>query len=53
MGQCNDAYGAIKVAIALAEAFECEVNELPAFNDTFMVRTESCMYSAYTSSSRY
>lgn len=29
MGQCNDAYGAIKVAIALAEAFECEVNELP------------------------
>ncbi|MDO4156736.1 MAG: hydroxylamine reductase [Oscillospiraceae bacterium] len=29
MGQCNDAYGAIKVAIALAEAFDCEVNELP------------------------
>ena len=29
MGQCNDAYGAIKVALALAEAFECEVNELP------------------------
>lgn len=29
MGQCNDAYGAIRVAIALAEAFECEVNELP------------------------
>ncbi len=29
MGQCNDAYSAIKVAIALAEAFECEVNELP------------------------
>ena len=29
MGQCNDAYGAIKVAIALAEAFECDVNELP------------------------
>lgn len=29
MGQCNDAYGAIKVAIALAESFECTVNELP------------------------
>lgn len=29
MGQCNDAYSAIKVAIALAEAFECDVNVLP------------------------
>ena len=29
MGQCNDAYSAIKVAIALAGAFECDVNELP------------------------
>lgn len=29
MGQCNDAYGAIKVAVALAETFECEVNDLP------------------------
>lgn len=29
MGQCNDAYSAIKVAIALSQAFECEVNELP------------------------
>lgn len=29
MGQCNDAYSAIKVALALAEAFECSVNELP------------------------
>ena len=29
MGQCNDAYSAIKVAIALAEAFDCGVNELP------------------------
>ena len=26
MGQCNDAYGAIKVAMALAEAFGCGVN---------------------------
>ena len=29
MGQCNDAYSAIKVAVALAEAFACGVNELP------------------------
>ena len=29
MGQCNDAYSAIKVAVALAEAFNCSVNELP------------------------
>lgn len=29
MGQCNDAYSAIKVAVALSEAFGCEVNELP------------------------
>ncbi|HSQ57051.1 MAG TPA: hydroxylamine reductase, partial [Gemmata sp.] len=29
MGQCNDAYGAIQVAIALAKAFDCGVNDLP------------------------
>ncbi|OPZ75971.1 MAG: Hydroxylamine reductase [Alphaproteobacteria bacterium ADurb.Bin438] len=29
MGQCNDAYSAIKVAVALSEAFDCSVNELP------------------------
>ncbi len=29
MGQCNDAYSAIQVAVALAEAFQCDVNELP------------------------
>ena len=29
MGQCNDAYGAIQVAGALADAFDCSVNELP------------------------
>ena len=29
MGQCNNAYSAIKVAVALAEAFECTVNDLP------------------------
>ena len=29
MGQCNDAYSAIRVALALADAFQCGVNELP------------------------
>ncbi len=29
MGQCNDAFSAIKVAVALAEACGCSVNELP------------------------
>lgn len=29
VGQCNDAYSAIQIASALAEAFECQVNDLP------------------------
>ena len=29
MGQCNDAYSAIKVAVELAKAFDCTVNDLP------------------------
>lgn len=29
MGQCNDAYGAVQVALALSKAFDCSVNELP------------------------
>ena len=29
MGQCNNAYSAIMVASALAEAFQCTVNDLP------------------------
>lgn len=29
MGQCNDAYSAIKVATELAKAFNCTVNDLP------------------------
>ncbi len=29
MGQCNDAYGAIQVAVALSRAFGCGVNDLP------------------------
>jgi hydroxylamine reductase len=33
-GQCNDCYSAIKIATALAEAFDCGVNDLPL---SFMV----------------
>ena len=29
VGQCNDAYSAIQLAMALADAFGCEVNDLP------------------------
>ena len=29
VGQCNDAYSAIRIALGLAEAFDCSVNELP------------------------
>jgi len=29
IGQCNDAYSAVKIAVALAEAFKCGVNDLP------------------------
>ncbi len=29
IGQCNDAYSAIKIATALADAFNCGVNDLP------------------------
>ena len=29
LGQCNDAYSAIKIAIELSKAFNCSVNELP------------------------
>lgn len=29
MGQCNDAYGAVQVALGLAKAFNCGINELP------------------------
>lgn len=29
MGQCNDSYSAIKVAVELSKAFDCSVNELP------------------------
>ena len=29
IGQCNDAYSAIQIAVALAGAFDCGVNDLP------------------------
>ena len=29
VGQCNDAYSAVEIALALADAFGCTVNELP------------------------
>lgn len=29
IGQCNDAYSAVQIALALAKAFQCGVNDLP------------------------
>ncbi|TXI37982.1 MAG: hydroxylamine reductase [Mycobacterium sp.] len=29
VGQCNDSYSAVQIALALAEAFDCGVNDLP------------------------
>ena len=29
VGQCNDAFGAVQIALALANAFDCGVNDLP------------------------
>ena len=29
VGQCNDAYSAVRAALALADVFKCDVNELP------------------------
>ena len=29
IGQCNDAYSAVEIALALADAFDCGVNDLP------------------------
>ncbi|MCF6179200.1 MAG: hydroxylamine reductase [Geopsychrobacter sp.] len=29
IGQCNDAYSAVQIALALADAFKCGVNDLP------------------------
>jgi len=44
MGQCNDSYGAIQVALALANAFECSVNELPlSFNLSWYEQKAVCV----------
>lgn len=29
VGQCNDSFSAVQIALALADAFDCEVNDLP------------------------
>lgn len=29
VGQCNDAYSAVQIAVALSQAFDCGVNDLP------------------------
>jgi len=29
IGQCNDAYSAVKIALALGDAFKCGINDLP------------------------
>jgi len=29
VGQCNDAYSAVQIALALAKAFDCDINDLP------------------------
>lgn len=29
VGQCNDSFGAVQIALALADAFDCGVNDLP------------------------
>ena len=40
MGQCNDAYSAIQIAVALAKAFGVGVNDLPLVHDPLLVRAE-------------
>ena len=37
MGQCNDAYSAIKVAVALAEAFNCRRKRTATEHDPLLV----------------
>ena len=40
IGQCNDAYSAIQIAVALAKAFDCGVNDLPLSLVLSLVRAE-------------
>lgn len=42
VGQCNDAYSAIQIALGLAQAFDPEVNELPLSMILSLVRTKGC-----------
>ena len=41
LGQCNNSGSTVKIAKALADAFECEINELPVKYCTFLVRAKS------------
>ena len=52
-GACNDAYSAIKVAVALAEAFGCTVNELPLSLVLFVVRAEGRLHPAHAAAPRH
>jgi hypothetical protein len=40
VGQCNDAYSAIQIAVALSKAFGCGVNDLPLSMVLVLVRAE-------------
>ena len=40
VGQCNDAYSAVQIAVALANAFGVGVNDLPLSMILFLVRAE-------------
>ncbi len=46
MGQCNDAYSAIRVAVALAEAFRLRCKRTASFPGAFLVRAESGLHPA-------
>ena len=50
VGQCNDAYSAIQIALALAKAFGCGVNELPLSLVLELVRAEGGGHPADASS---
>lgn len=35
IGQCNDAYSAVRIATALADAFETDINGLPLYHSSY------------------
>ena len=43
MGQCNDAYSAVVVASALAEAFDTDINGLPLLDRDEHMRADTTM----------